>query len=229
MAGVDRIPDGACIFATNHPNREEILLVNRLVNRPLRTIIDAGLMDRQFLLAEIDKALQDTYRFPSWFGRLNLVFADWIARQHRRLGCIPVVRDSGEPGAFAVNRAAFRESIRALEKGEAIAMAPEGGLTPTGGIGELQQGVAQLAWHFARQGRQLPVLPTIFHGSSNLERSLLSRGRIVIAIGEPLLLEPQPGEPRKAAFARFTSELRTAMVELSDALSRQGAGIGIRS
>jgi len=223
LAGADRIPTGACIFATNHPNREEILLVNRLVNRPLRTIVDAGLLEREFLLGEIEKALQNTYRFPDWVGRFGVIVADWIARQHRRLGCIPVVRDPAHPGAFAVNRAALRASITALEKGEAIAMAPEGGLTPVGGIGELQQGVAQLAWYFARRGRAIPVVPVIFAGSRDLERSLLSRGRITIAVGEALTLDPLPGEQRKAAFRRFTADLHAAMTGVAARLEHRAS------
>ncbi len=220
LVGADRIPDGPCIAAANHPHREEIFLGYRIFTRPVRIVVERGLLDPDFLRAEFDKALREAYRFPSWVGRLGNTAADWLARQNRRLGCIPVEREPDRPGALAVNRAAFRASVRALERGEVIGMAPEGGLSPERGLGELQPGAARLAWHFARQGRHMPVLPMILHGIRDLERSLLGRGRIVIALGEPLVMEIGPGEGRREILERFTAELHRALTDLDERVRR---------
>lgn len=215
MIGVDNIPDGPCIACSNHPNREEILLGYRTFRRPVRIMVQHGLMDAPFLAGEFEKALAEQYRFPRWIGVLGPVVADYIARQNKRLGCIPVVREEDEvPNALSINRSAYRAAIAALRRGEVIGMAPEGNISPREGIGELQKGAAWMAWHFARRGERMPVLPLIFHGVSELERSILGRSRLVVAVGRPLYIDTGPDEERRVAVERFTGRLRTAMVRL---------------
>ena len=220
LVGADRIPDGPCIATSNHPHREEILLGYRIFTRPVRILLEQGLLDTAYVRNEIEKALQTGYRMPTWSRRFATVAADWLARQNRRLGSIPVARDPDQPGATSINRAAFRASIQALERGEVIGMAPEGQLSPEEGLGKLQRGAAQLAWHFARREEPVPVLPIIFHGIRGLERSLLGRGRIVVALGETLTLEIAPGESRREALDRFTTELHAALTTLDERVNR---------
>lgn len=214
LVGVDNIPCGPCIATSNHPNREEILLGYRIFRRPVRIILDDGLMEPVFIQTEFRKALSEQYRLPRWTRKLGVLVSDWLARQNRRLGCIPVARDPEAPGATSVNRRAFRLAIEALKRGEVIGMAPEGSISPESGVGILQRGASELAWHFARRGEDIPVLPIIFYGITGLKHSLFGRGRVVIALGKPLYFDIDPGEQRREAVERFTSRLHENLVEL---------------
>lgn len=208
MIGVENIPDGPCIACSNHPNREEILLGYRTFRRPVRIMVQHGLLDSDFLAGEFRLALTEQYHFPKWTFRLGPVVADYIARQNQRLGCIPVVREKDSASnRTAINRRAYRDAIAALKRGEVIGMAPEGVLSPGGVVGELQRGAAWMAWHFARRQQPMPVLPIIFHGMSELKRFVLSRNRLIVALGRPIFMEVGPGEGRQEAIGRFTAEL----------------------
>jgi 1-acyl-sn-glycerol-3-phosphate acyltransferase len=215
MIGVENIPDGPCIACSNHPNREEILLGYRTFRRPVRIMVQHGLMDRAFLAAEFRKALAEQYRFPRWVGALGPLFADYVARQNERLGCIPVVRDEdGVPNALSMNRRAYRSAIAALSRGEVVGMAPEGSISPDGGIGELEKGAAWMAWHFARRGEPMPVLPIIFYGVERLDRFVLGRTRLIVALGRPLYMELEAEERRSIAVQRLTDQLQSALAGL---------------
>jgi 1-acyl-sn-glycerol-3-phosphate acyltransferase len=221
MVGVENIPDGPCIACSNHPNREEILLGYRTFRRPVRIMVQHGLMDSGFLATEFRKALAEQYRFPRWMGALGPLFADYVARQNERLGCIPVVRDEDEvPNALTINRRAYRNAIAALNRGEVVGMAPEGNISPGKGIGELQKGAAWMAWHFARRGERMPVLPIIFYGVDQLNRFVLGRTRLIVALGRPLYMEFEPGETRSSVVQRLTDQLETALVELYGKVDR---------
>lgn len=211
LIGAAHIPDGPCLAVSNHPNREEILLGYRTFRRPVRIVVQHGLMDADFLYGEIVKALAGQYRFPHWMHRLAAPLADWIARQNRRLGCIPVVREGEAPNGTAVNRTALRRALEALERGEVVGMAPEGGISPTDGVGRLQRGAAAIAVHAARRGRPVPVLPIIFHGVHRLDRFLLGRTRLVVALGPVLRPVVRPGESSLSAQERFTGELQQVL------------------
>jgi 1-acyl-sn-glycerol-3-phosphate acyltransferase len=217
MIGVENIPDGPCIACSNHPNREEILLGYRTFRRPVRIMVQHGLLDADFLADEFRLALTEQYHFPKWMARLGPVAADYIARQNQRLGCIPVVREKDSAqNRTAINRQAYRDAIAALRRGEVIGMAPEGMLSPDGVVGELQRGAAWMAWHFARRKQPMPVLPIIFHGVSELDRFVLSRNRLVVALGRPIHMEIKPGEGRRDAVGRFTAELGSTLKNLQD-------------
>jgi len=224
--GSRNVPDGPCIACSNHPNREEILLGYLTFTRRVRIMVQHCLIDPGFLLDEFDKALEERYRFPAWFSRLGPPLSDLIARQNRRLGCIPVVREEDEaPNALSINRRGYRLAIAALEQGEVVGMAPEGTLSPAGGVGELQRGAAWMAWHFARRGRPMPVVPIIFYGIGELDTSLFARRRLVVALTEPLIMEVSPGEGRPQAVERFTRRLQERLQEQHEAVSRLHPGL----
>jgi len=219
LVGARNIPDGPCIACSNHPHREEILLGYRIFQRPVHIMLQKGLFERRHIESEFRAALEGTYRFPKWVEGLAPVAADWIARQNIALGAIPVARekDVSDPRtALLINRSAFRLAIRALERGHVIGMAPEGVLSPDGGVGELQKGAAQMAWHFARRDRPVPLLPIIFWGIRGLEKSLFGKGRAIVAVGEPLPASRREGEGRKDYTDRVTGELRGALVDLME-------------
>jgi 1-acyl-sn-glycerol-3-phosphate acyltransferase len=214
LIGAAHIPDGPCLAVSNHPNREEILLGYRIFRRPVRIVVQPGLMDADFLAAEIDQALAGQYRFPRFVRRLGPLLADWIARQNRRLGCIPVVREKDAPAGMVANRSALRLALEALERGEVVGMSGEGGLSPEAGVGRVERGAAAIAVHAARRGRPVPVLPIIFHGMRRLEHSLLGRGRLVVALGPVLKPELQPGETAGVAQERFRQRLQEVLEEM---------------
>jgi 1-acyl-sn-glycerol-3-phosphate acyltransferase len=209
--GAGHVPDGPCLAVSNHPNREEILLGYRIFRRPVRIVVQPGLLEAGFLAAEIDQALRGQYRFPRFFRRLGPLLADWIARQNLRLGCIPVVREQDAPEGTAANRRALKMALQALERGEVVGMSGEGGLSPEEGIGRVERGAAAIAVHAARRGRPVPVLPIIFHGMRRLERSLLGRGRLIVALGPVLEPELRRGETSLAAQERFREQLQEVL------------------
>ncbi len=211
LIGAAHIPGGPCLAVSNHPNREEILLGYRIFRRPVRIVVQPGLLEADFLAAEIDLALRGQYRFPRFFHRLGPLLADWIARQNRRLGCVAVVREKDDSEGTAVNRRALRLTLQALERGEVVGMSGEGGLSPEDGVGRVERGAAAIAVHAARRGRPVPVLPIIFYGMRRLEHSLLGRGRLIVALGPVLEPELRPGETGQAAQERFRERLQEVL------------------
>ncbi len=92
----------------------------------------------------------------------------------RRIGCIPVERQS-KP------EVAFRKAIQALEKGEAIALFPHGGIhTDDGGHRPIKRGVLKLA-----QLTNSTIIPTRVTGirkSGNSFIPLFIRGRVKLQV-----------------------------------------------
>ena len=73
-----------------------------------------------------------------------------------------------------------------------------------------------MAWHFARRHEPMPVLPIIFHGVSELKQFVLSRSRLVVALGRPIFMEVGPGEGRREVIGRFTAELGKTLRNLQE-------------
>ena len=227
LVGVRHLPRwGPVIAPSNHPHREEIVLGWRIFRRPVRMLLQPGLFEADRLEQEIRHALGERYHFPGWVNRLAPVLARAGAAQAERLGCIPLARagDVADRGrAAAINRRGIRRAVAALEKGEVIGLAPEGGLTPPEGLAPLQPGVAALAWHFARRDRPVPVVPFWFEGIRGLQRSLLGPGRVVIVVGAALESRPRPGEGAPAYRRRLTGELSERMGALAGRARRIAA------
>ena len=115
-----------------------------------------------------------------------------------------------------VNKAALRGATRVLERGGAVAIFPEGGISRDGAVHDPQLGVALLA-----QRAGVPVLPV---GMSGVERVLPPDtwrphcAPVAISIGEPIL--PR-GESRAELAARVADAIRTCV-----GLARDCAGRG---
>lgn len=132
-----------------------------------------------------------------------------------------MVREEDDaPNSLSVNRRAYRQAIAALERGEVVGMAPEGTISPERGVGELQRGAAWMAWHFARRGREMPVLPIIFYGVAELDTSLFARRRLVVAVGEPLYMRADEGAGRAEVLEGFTLRLQERLQEMYEATDR---------
>ncbi len=126
---------------------------------------------------------------------------------------VPITRTViGAYGAIWVrrdemDREVVRQCLAALERGQAVWLAPEAGRSPTGALMPGRQGVAWLA---ARSGA--PVLPMAIAGAHQAAASWgrLRRPTIRVAFGQPMPLGVPPsleGAGRKAALTANTETL----------------------
>jgi len=122
-------------------------------------------------------------------------------------GTLPV--DADDP------RATIAAVCRALEAGQAVAVFPEGGISPDGRLRKFRSGIARMA---AQSGA--PVVPLALVGAYDSlprTRRVPRPGRIRIRIGEPRTF---PGSPRATPaeageLQRFTAELREEVARLA--------------
>lgn len=123
--------------------------------------------------------------WDSWF--LRWVFNLW--------GAIPIRRGEADLEAM-------RKSLEALEKGNILAIAPEGTRNKTGQLKKVQPGVITLA---LRSGA--PLLPVAHWGGENFLTNLkqLKRTHFHIRLGEPFKLNPRT--------ERVSREIRQQMVD----------------
>lgn len=125
---------------------------------------------------------------------LNLYFRAVAARPVREAG--PSV-------------SALRAARGALEQGEVICLFPEGGITPTGKIGDGQRGVARLA---RRTGAA--VLPVGVQGTINVYSRLQTTPRlhpVSIRLGEQMHFDETPDRKGED---RFTDRLMATLRSL---------------
>lgn len=137
------------------------------------------------------------YKSSAWF--MNL------------LGGIPVVR--GTP-----DRQAMHRILACLEKGEVVAVFPEGTrrLGPT--IADLEPGAAYLS---LRTGA--PIVPVGIGGSEHIlgrGRKAPRLGRLVLVVGEPIEPPERDGRVSRAAVTRLTGQLREAVQEVFEEAER---------
>jgi 1-acyl-sn-glycerol-3-phosphate acyltransferase len=136
------------------------------------------------------------------------VAAEWVAwrplRQlFRIMDAIPVDRDRRNPDSLEA-------AVAALERGEVVALFPEGGIRNQGTLGPFRQGTARLV---LRTG--VPVLPAVIIGSYEAQpwpRMLPRPSRITIRSGELLRFPARTeGRPRPDELAAVTDRIREAM------------------
>ena len=136
-------------------------------------------------------------------------WVDWAPLRplFRIMGAIPVDRDRRNP-------ASFDTAVAALERGEAVALFPEGGIRLDGTLGSFRHGAARLA---LRTGA--PVIPAVIIGSYEAQpwpRRIPRPARITIRSGEPLRFARADGRPSHEQLASVTSRLRKAMERLHE-------------
>jgi 1-acyl-sn-glycerol-3-phosphate acyltransferase len=127
----------------------------------------------------------------------NVGWARWFFRMMR---CIPVRERDGS---------ALREGLAALARGEAVAIFPEGGLSPDGTLQRGHAGVGTLA---IRSG--VPVIPAFLSGTRRafLRGCVVPRpGPVEVELGEPLRFDGGGGS---------RDESRAAAAAVMDALAR---------
>ena len=116
-------------------------------------------------------------------------------RAIRWYGAVPVDRTGG------ANRDNFERILGLLERDGVLGVFPEGTRSKTGGMQRAKPGVALLAMR-----SNAPILPVAITGSEKVRgfRSLLSRPRITVRIGEPFTLPSVEGTLGRAQLTSVT-------------------------
>jgi 1-acyl-sn-glycerol-3-phosphate acyltransferase len=144
---------------------------------------------------------------PAWFMAKAELFDTpafgWLCRG---LHAFPVRRGTGD-------RAALKHSLSLLEKGEMVAIFPEGTRSQTGELGPPELGVGMLV---LRTGA--PVIPIAISGTNEMlprDAKMLRPARIRVRIGPPIHF-PAPAEKRieREAYAQVAQQITDAIDRL---------------
>lgn len=142
-------------------------------------------------------------RRPIFMMTAKYYDAKFFGSIYRMARCIVVEREGD-------NRRALREAEKVLQEGRALVIFPEGTISPTGELMELQPGCAWLA---RRTGA--PVIPVHLSGTREALPRDSMRLRFVpvgMTLGEPLRI--QDHAPGKAGAESFTQALRASLLQL---------------
>jgi 1-acyl-sn-glycerol-3-phosphate acyltransferase len=118
-----------------------------------------------------------------------------------------------------IDRQALAQAEEVLNRGDVLALAPEGTRSKTGALQEARDGAAYLA---ARTGPT--IVPVAAYGQELAERNWkrLRRPHIVVIVGEPFHLEGTPCKARGQQRALYTEEM---MLRLARMLPPQYRGV----
>ncbi|MET9533316.1 MULTISPECIES: lysophospholipid acyltransferase family protein [unclassified Streptomyces] len=186
IEGLEHIPeDGAAIVAGNHLSFSDHFLMPVVLSRRITFL-----------------AKQEYFTGPGVKGRLTAAF-------FRSIGQIPVDRSGREAG-----RAAVREGLGVLGRGELLGIYPEGTRSHDGRLYKGKVGVAVMAI----QGR-VPVVPCAMVGTFEIQppgQRMPKIRRVTIRFGEPLDFSRYAGlENEKVALRAVTDEIMYAVLGLS--------------
>lgn len=185
VEGLDNVPeDGGAVLAFNHHSYVDWVMVGWAIVRRRGRPV-------RFL------AKREMWESPwtRWFVRWG--------------GAVPVDRSDADSRGRALDAA-----IRALERGELVAVAPEQTISRSFELLPLSTGAARMA-----QRAEVPIVPAIGWGSQRLA----TKGRPVrLAVGIPVMVrygEPMRVDPEEDP-AGATERLRSRMAALLDTLQR---------
>jgi 1-acyl-sn-glycerol-3-phosphate acyltransferase len=179
----ERVPrTGAVLLCINHPNNLiDSLLVGSVLQRQVHYLATGTL-----------------FRNPM------------MARLLVALGVIPVQRQADDAGRTERNAEMFATCGEAFDRGQLIAIYPEGATRAEASLQPIKSGAARIALGYElRAPGRLTVVPV---GLSFAARRRF-RGRVLVSFGEPIDLSAHgasPGEPAKALHA-LTSAIQAAM------------------
>jgi 1-acyl-sn-glycerol-3-phosphate acyltransferase len=183
IAGKDRIPSGGpALFVLNHPN---------------------GLVDPLFLLCFSPR--------PVFFlAKAPLFRMPVVGFFTRAFGSVPVYRRQDAGSDVRRNRETFATARKLLERGEVLALFPEGVSHDEPKLLELKTGAARIALGVAAHG-ELRIVPA---GLYYTWKSKFRSGAL-LSFGEPLAVEPvtldDRGEPSSAAAYELTRRIEASL------------------
>ncbi|MER8090540.1 lysophospholipid acyltransferase family protein [Streptomyces sp. NPDC058316] len=186
IEGLEHIPkDGAAIVAGNHLSFSDHFLMPAILKRRITFLAKA-----------------EYFTGPGVKGRLTAAF-------FRSIGQIPVDRSGKDAG-----KAAIREGLGVLSRGELLGIYPEGTRSHDGRLYKGKVGVAVMAIT-----AQVPVVPCAMVGTFEIQPpgQVVPRiRRVTIRFGEPLDFSRYAGlENQKAAIRAVTDEIMYAILGLS--------------
>ena len=165
--------------------------------------------------AVTDAALSDIERFADHLGLLKngklLLDTDVVDQLFDALGAVEVERGTADRGAMRALEAV-------LERGEPVAIFPEGTRRAGPEITELFAGAAFLSVKFG-----VPIVPVGIGGSEHI----LPKGkifprihRVAVSVGEPLVPPALDGRARRGAAAALTAQLHAELQRCFDDADR---------
>ncbi|MFI6644080.1 lysophospholipid acyltransferase family protein [Streptomyces sp. NPDC050504] len=186
IEGIEHVPEeGAAIVAGNHLSFSDHFLMPAILKRRITFLAKA-----------------EYFTGPGVKGRLTAAF-------FRSAGQIPVDRSGKEAG-----KAAIREGLGVLGKGELLGIYPEGTRSHDGRLYKGKVGVAVMAIR-----AQVPVVPCAMVGTFEIQppgQVVPKIRRVGIRFGEPLDFSRYAGmEDEKAAIRAVTDEIMYAILGLS--------------
>ncbi|AXE25364.1 1-acyl-sn-glycerol-3-phosphate acyltransferase [Streptomyces globosus] len=186
IEGLEYVPDeGAAIVAGNHLSFSDHFLMPAVLRRRITFLAKA-----------------EYFTGPGLKGRLTAFF-------FRSAGQIPVDRSGREAG-----RAALREGLEVLSRGELLGIYPEGTRSHDGRLYKGKVGVAAMAL-----GAGVPVVPCAMVGTFEVQppgRKIPRIRRVTIRFGRPLDFSRYAGmEGERAVLRAVTDEIMYAILELS--------------
>lgn len=186
IEGLEHVPEeGAAIVAGNHLSFSDHFLMPAILKRRITFLAKA-----------------EYFTGPGLKGRLTAAF-------FHSVGQIPVDRLGKEAG-----RAAIREGLGVLSKGELLGIYPEGTRSHDGRLYKGKVGVAVMA---LRAG--VPVVPCAMVGTFEIQppgQRLPKVRRVTVRFGEPLDFSRYAGmEGEKAVLRAITDEIMYAVLGLS--------------
>ncbi|MEU5714456.1 lysophospholipid acyltransferase family protein [Streptomyces sp. NPDC020403] len=187
IEGIEHIPeDGAAIVAGNHLSFSDHFLMPAIIRRRITFLAKA-----------------EYFTGPGIKGRLTAAF-------FHSIGQIPVDRSGKEAG-----KAAIREGLGVLSRGELLGIYPEGTRSPDGRLYKGKVGVAVMAITAG-----VPVIPCAMVGTFEIQppgQTVPRIKRVTIRFGKPLDFSRFAGlEDQKAAIRAVTDEIMYAILGLSE-------------
>lgn len=190
--GLDRIPPGPVLLAVNHPN----------------AMVDALVVGQIFP------------RRILFTGRATLFKHPLLAALLRAAGVVPLIRakdiaEMGSMGDTGRNEGAFDELTRALGRGGAVMIFPEGVTGDRPQLAPIKTGAARIALRAREAGVSgLTVLPI----GLTFERKDVPRTRVFVQVGRAIPVDGGPLDRTLTASSAREAFVRTLTAEIEDRL-----------
>ncbi len=186
--GRDRMPNGPVILIGNHPN---------------------SLLDPLLIAITIGKPLAFAAKAPL-FKQPGI---GWVVKT---AGGVPIHRRMDHEGQKVDNSAAFATLDDVLERGEAVAIVPEGISNPGPELAPLKTGAARIALGAASRG----VAPSVVPVGLTYWRKDRMRGRVLVHYGSPIPIAPPSSPPEGVNADEHLREEARALTSLFDGALR---------